>query len=387
MISYMSRRYPEVTRPIADFLSGTSVEVLLRSYVPYGSGDERRELWRDFALTGATLFTAPAEEGGLGLSFGVSVAIAHELGRATYGGQFLASLAAMEVLEAIDDDSPSRQKLADASLTACIDFRLPKLKELGTSRQERPNPAWNRTRTNILADCYPDVALLAWPHMNDAGVSIELVTRVGNEERFSSWPGAAPVFLVDVAPRSRSAKLTLEDAGDYRKRMRSSAFEEIRTRHMLRLSAFLTGLAYGAIEEAASFSDHRFTFGNKLNRYQALTHALADLSIDAQACDAAVDATTRSIEAGTLLNHGADRVAFACAEMSRRVTAKALHVFGACGLLLTGSAQLRYRLAVSYAALASIDTSVAGAWAQQLLTHPSTGHIGPTEGRNSSVYR
>jgi len=94
------------------------------------------------------------------------------------------------------------------------------------------------------------------------------------------------------------------------------------------------GIAQGALDAAAKYSQERHQFGQSISNFQAIQHMLADMATQIEAARALIFATARSIDAGgkKYAKESSMSKLFA-SDMAMKVTVDAIQIFGGYGYM------------------------------------------------------
>jgi butyryl-CoA dehydrogenase len=97
------------------------------------------------------------------------------------------------------------------------------------------------------------------------------------------------------------------------------------------IAAQAVGIAQGAFEEALAYSQEREQFGKAISHFQAIQHYLADMATELDAARLLTWKAASAKDAGKRYTLEAAQAKLFAAEMSQRVTNKALRIHGGYG--------------------------------------------------------
>ena len=296
----------------------------------------------------------PEEHGGLGLTAAEASVVHAELGRALYGGPFLAGcLAATAVLSASDDFARSRwlPGLASGALTGTVaaagqDGRWHDGDS--TVRAERTADGWQLTGTRwyVLAGQVADVCVV--PAVSAAGLGLYLAELPGTGFTASPMPGLDLTRRLSRVDFCRVPAVQIAEA-----EAAGHALVKVQAEFNLATAAEATGGIGWCLDTAVSYAKDRYQFGRPIGSFQAVAHQCADMLADLQAASA----SARYAAAATAENAAdaalATRVAVLRAgEAYRSATEATIHVLGGIGFTWEHDAHLYYRRAWSAQQLA-----------------------------------
>ncbi|WP_414900240.1 acyl-CoA dehydrogenase [Sphingomonas flavalba] len=293
-----------IAETFAKFLQEHSSTLRVRAALPSGFDPE---LWAGLAELGAFAMRIPADNGGLGLGLIDVTLLMEEAGRRLASGPIAEAIVAARLLALLGGGEANAlaQQIAAGSRIATI-----ALHDAGTQPAQ-----W-----------------VAGGAVADAVIAREgdrvLLVRPSPEGR-STGPNLASAPLARIALDGNER--TLIGSGPDAVALFEAAVEEWK----LLTAAALAGLAREAIQMAAGYASERKAFGQLIGTYQAISHPLADLIVDADGGKYMVWKTICDIAEG---KPGADaHVSLALwwlARTASKAAERALHTYGGYGLTL-----------------------------------------------------
>jgi len=288
----------------ARFLFAQSSVARVRAALPQGFD---RKLWQGLAELGALSIRVPEQSRGLGLGIFDAGLLMEEVGRTLASGPFAEAIVAARLLAQLDPQDNS--ELCDAIASGKV----------------------------VLTIALHDVAARPTQLVAGGAVADAVIARDGDS-----------VVLIRCDDSSRQAEKTLASTPIARLQLDQgnravlaqgassvaafcSAIEEWK----LLVALALTGLARESLRLASAYACERIQFDRPIGSFQAISHPLADLSVQVDAGRLLVWRAMRAIadedvDAGELISIAAW---WACTTAEKAV-AQSLHTFGGYGLTL-----------------------------------------------------
>jgi alkylation response protein AidB-like acyl-CoA dehydrogenase len=259
-------------------------------------------LWRGLAEMGAFAMRVPEEAGGLGLGLLDAALVMEEAGRTLASGPVAEAIVTARLLAALGaEDWLGRATAGDAVVTLAL------------------HDAAEAPRQWIAGGAAADAVIVR------EGNAIHLIAPSAEEREAGANLASTPI--AEIALDRSDRMLLAQGAGAI------ADFERAIEEWKLLTAAGLAGLSREAIRLAAAYASERKAFGQPIGTFQAISHPLAELSVDTDGAKYFVWRAIRDI---------ADGAADAAAEVSLALWwaartaglagAQALHSFGGYGL-------------------------------------------------------
>jgi alkylation response protein AidB-like acyl-CoA dehydrogenase len=284
---------------VRDFLVARSPLSAIRTSAESGAGYDRT-VWKQMAeQLGLHSLAIPVKYGGSGFGFAEQAVVLTELGRALYNGPFLSTviMAATALGAANDDDAAERwlPLIASGELIACvalIDGLADQLPRTGSDVTATPGPDGFVLSGSVrfVLDADSAELILVFAH-TDRGVGL-----------FACEAGQ-PGVTVEVLP---SLDLTMSFADVSMSSARGvlvgdsatgpAIAEEVLSTATIALAALQLGGAARTLEIATDYAKVRTQFGQPIGSFQAIKHLLADVHLETQAAEAAVEQAALAVD-------------------------------------------------------------------------------------------
>jgi alkylation response protein AidB-like acyl-CoA dehydrogenase len=348
---------------LREFLAGQFPATARRAAIDGDAGDSgelHARLVRELGLGGLTV---PEDYGGLGLTATEASVVHTELGRALYGGPFLAGCLATAALASAAAGDPAGDAasrwlpgLASGELIATVavagpDGRWPAGHDREDATMVTAEPAagsWRLTGTRWYVLAGQAAGLCVVPARSADGpglyvtelpapeISVEPLAGLDLTRRLSVLTfGGAPAVQIAASAAAHGA------------------LAEVRTAFDLAIAAEAAGGIAWCLDTAVSHAKERQQFGRPIGSFQAVAHQCADLLSDQQTASAAARYAAAATADGAPDAELAREVAVLRAGEGYRAAAEAtIHILGGTGFTWEHDAHLYYRRAWSAQQLA-----------------------------------
>jgi len=288
----------------ARFLSDQSSMERVRAALPQGFD---RKLWQGLAELGALGIRVPEQSGGLGLGIFDAGLLMEEVGRTLASGPFVEAIVAARLLALLDLQDNAKLRDAVASGTVIVTIAL--------------HDAAARPAQLVAGGAVADAVIAR------DGDNIVLI-------RFDETPAptektlaSTPIARLQLNQGNRSVLAHGASA--------VAAFCAAIEEWKLLIALALTGLARESLRVASAYACERIQFDRPIGSFQAISHPLADLSVQVDAGRLLVWRAMRAIadkntDAGESISIA---TWWACTTAERSVS-QSLHTFGGYGLTL-----------------------------------------------------
>lgn len=291
-----------IAETFAKFLDEHSSIARVRAAMPSGFD---ADLWRELGGMGALGMRLPEARGGLGLGLLDAALVMTEAGRTLVSGPLGEAIVAVPLLAALGGEAAAdllaRAIAGEAVVTLALDDAA--------------------------------VAPLQWiagGAVADAvvardGDAVVLVVPTAAEKQPEANLGSTPIAEVQLDRDDRTVLARGADA--------VAIFEAAVEEWKLLTAAALAGVSREAIRLASAYASERRAFGQLIGTYQAISHPLADLVVDADGGKYVVWKAIRNIADGS--DDAAANISMALwwnIRTAGLATAQALHTFGGYGL-------------------------------------------------------
>ncbi|EFC86699.1 acyl-CoA dehydrogenase [Parafrankia sp. EUN1f] len=300
-------------------------------------------LWAQLCATGLPGLAIPEKHDGGGAGLHAPVIAAIELGRSLAPVPFAEHVAAARLLAAVAPDHPDLPAVVAGELIATLAPRV----HAGTA-----------------------VAVPA-----GAVAGLVLAVRDGQVVAARSTPPGAAVANqgdLPVADRDLREAVVLGGAPAV------AAFARARSEWLVLMAGWLAGLADGALELATRWVKERVQFGVPIGSFQGVQHGLADLPGLVDGATLLSREAAWSLDTGKRSVTGADgdqlaaMAALFATEAARHAADRAVQYHGGLGVSLEHDAQLFFRRARAYPALAGAPRALARELGRDLVDGRST---------------
>jgi alkylation response protein AidB-like acyl-CoA dehydrogenase len=271
---------------VRDFLEKECPSTVVRELMETERGYSP-EMWGRMAEMGWVGLLIPEEYGGAGLGFVDLVVVLEEMGRALLPSPYLAALQGGLAVTRAGSDTQRKEILPALAAGERI-LSLAVTEEAGTEEPddlrasaEKAGAAWKLSGTKLFV---PDaqnadslVVLARCAEAGGSGFSLFLVDPRG--------PGVEVTPLESMDQTRRIAEVRLEGAaaellGDARAGW--SAWEWVRDRVLVALSAEAVGGSEKVLEDSVAYAKERIQFGKPIGVNQAIKHKCADMLIEVE---------------------------------------------------------------------------------------------------------
>ncbi|GLZ08157.1 acyl-CoA dehydrogenase [Actinomadura sp. NBRC 104412] len=305
-----------------------------------------RRLCTELDVVGLTL---PVKFGGAGFGVQEAVIVAEETGRTLYGGPYLASWLAAEMIVAAGDETAANDLLPGIMKGSTIVATALDASGEGLTATAGAAGTWTLTgRTRVL----------------DSGVAdLFIVTAVT-----TGGDMAPAVFAVKPGPGMRRVEL---EALDLSRGLSELRFDGVSARliggtgerlrgvarlAVLGVAAEALGGARACVEMAASYARERVQFGRPIGSFQAVKHRIADLLVDVETAAATVAEAATVVAGETAVGPAGQELAVSVAKLAAtgaflRAAEGTIQVHGGIGFTWEHDAHLYYRRAATSAQL------------------------------------
>ncbi|MBL7548716.1 acyl-CoA dehydrogenase [Frankia sp. AgB1.9] len=306
------------------------------------------KLWAELCAAGLPGLAVGVEHDGGGAGLHASVIAAVELGRGLAPVPFAEHVAAARLLAAVAPGHPDLPAVVAGELVATLATRV-------------------RAGLGVAVPAGAVAGLVL------AVVDGQVVAKRGEPPAATANQGDLPVADRDLAG---AVVLGGEEA--------VTAFARARAEWLVLVAGWLAGLADGALGLATRWVKERVQFGVPVGSFQGVQHGLADLPglVDASALLAREAAW--SLESGQRSVTGADgrQLAFMAAlfatDAARQSAERAVQYHGGLGVAVEHDAQLYFRRARAYPALAGAPRALARELGRDLVDNQAGDDVAPT---------
>ncbi|WP_174274606.1 acyl-CoA dehydrogenase family protein [Sphingomonas bacterium] len=304
----------------ARYLDEHSSIARVRKALPFGFD---AELWRGLGEMGAFAMRVPEADGGLGLSLLDAALLMEEAGRTLVSGPLAEAIVAGRLLALIGDDGVAalagRAATGDAVLTLALN-----------DAAEEPLQwiAGGAVADAVIARDGDSIVMVV-PSAAEKAAAAERASPEGTRNHAGEpiAPNLASMPITQV--RLDAADRTVLATGPEAVARFAAAIEEWK----LLTAATLAGIGREAVRLAAVYASERKAFGQPIGTYQAISHPLADLAVEADGGKYLVWKTIRDIADG--VEQAGAQVSMALwwnAKTAGAAGSQALHTFGGYGL-------------------------------------------------------
>lgn len=248
---------------------------------------QHRDLWRELAVMGWLSMRLPESLGGAGLTISLAGELAEAFGAGLLPAPFATSAiipsAIVRAMRAGADRDAMAGHLVDGSRFYALAFQeeLGELEPAWSAQVVQQGEQLRLTGRKILVDSEAD-ALIVAAQFNGEPVVVLVATeksRSGNPTQRLADGGAVSTIYFDDVPldsgsivlRGRAAKLAVQEALDEGR---------------LVLSAYLSGIAKGALSLTRTHIIQRVQFGQPLASFQVIRHRFVDLDMQCRLASA-----------------------------------------------------------------------------------------------------
>lgn len=262
-----------------------------------------REMWRKLAGLGGVSIRVSEERGGVGLGLFDAILLMEEAGRALASGPLAESIAALRLLGQFGgQDELLASALAGESVV-----------------------------TLALHDVSSKPSQLA----AGGAVAAAVIVRCGDEVALVRPTPPTPETTLASPPLARLALDTGERVVLGRGQEAIAKFEAAVEEWKLLIAAALAGLAREALRLASAYAAERRQFGKPIGAFQAISHPLAELSVDVDAGRLLVWSAVRDLaDSHPMAGANVSGAMWWACDAAGRTVAQALHTFGGYGLTL-----------------------------------------------------
>ncbi len=351
-----------IAETFARFLDEHSSIARVRAAMPLGHDPA---LWRGLAELGAFMMRVPEAKGGLGLGVFDAVLLMDEVGRTLASGPIAEAIVAAGLLGLSADDGVAdlAARLAAGDAVVTIAMR---------DADEYP-VQWivgGAVADAVVARAGDSVVLVV-PTAEEKAAALARTTPAATRNHVGEpvTPNLASTPLAEVRLDGADRKLLASGADAVA--TFAAAIEEWK----LLTAATLAGMARQAIGLAAAYASERKAFGQHIGTYQAISHPLADLIVDAYGGQHLVWKTICDIANGA--EGAAAQVSMALwwnARTAGSAGSQGLHTFGGYGLTSEYDIHL-YNLRARALPIALGDPELLLAEAGRRLYHGETAHL------------
>jgi alkylation response protein AidB-like acyl-CoA dehydrogenase len=310
----------------------------LEGDVPVRSRSGDRSVWREIGQQGWLSILVPETAGGIGLGVTHAAAVAHKFGYAALAEPFVAGgvMAPLCLASRAHDRewSTRLQNLMSGRLLATVSWQPPDGSQeiddtLVTAREEgseivlhgssRFAPAAKADAFILLAHLRSSLGLL-WVERTTPGLEIIV-------ERCADGTDTAFLILDNVRLAFQEVLAEASNAGALLRSALDSA--------LIVTSAELLGIIDRVLEMTLEYLRNRRQFGVSIGSFQALQHRAANLWIQQQVSNAAIDAAARLLDdpasTSAMRTEAASGVKARVSDSAYRVCMEALQLHGAIG--------------------------------------------------------
>ena len=320
------------------------------------------ELWRQLAELGLVALAVPEKYDGLGQTTLETHVVFEEMGRALYGGPYLACVGlAVPALLASGDDAACAELLPGiaagetVATLAAVEADGRWSTEHTATRAERDGEQWRLTgaKAFVLAGADADLLLVTARTGDSDDVSLFAVA-TGAEGLCSAHTYATGL----TRTRLESLDLARAVAGVELDGVPARLVGSVGAAPALLAAALHEGLAGLAAEQAGgaaacldmsvAYAKTRQQFGRPIGSFQSVAHKCVDMLHGVEFCRASARYAAAALAEGATDAREAARVAAAyCGEAFRAITVETVHVHGGTGFTWEHDAHLYYRRAWS----------------------------------------
>jgi len=303
-----------IAETFARFLDEHSSMVRVRAALPLGFD---AELWRGLDELGAFVMRVPESAGGLGLGLFDAALVMEQVGRTLASGPIAEAIVAARLLAKLGKDATPGSGHGLVTIALHNAARCPSQWVAGGAV------------ANMVIARDGDRIIAVVPTPEETAAALERTTPEATRDHAGepAAPNLASQPLAQVR-LDRGDRLVLAEGAEA-----VAAFEAAVEEWKLLTAAALAGLSAEAIRLAAGYAAERHAFGQPIGSYQAISHPLADLKVDADGGKYAVWKAIREIADGA--PNAAAGVSLALwwnARTAGLAGAQALHTFGGYGL-------------------------------------------------------